>query len=205
MMLAADAETRTLYPFDFQLTVDFVLDAGGLDMHIAVNNPSRDTVLPFMLGGHPGFAWPLPQAGDVETHRLSFSAVEHSPMRVLGQRLGPDDGAVRFEGRVIDPSDMDFHGLTHALSPVRSDRVTFGTDDVHVALSYEGFANLAIWRRDRAPFLCLEPWTNLPIAVSEATQFADLPDIERLAPGESRRFAMRIAPGGTRLDAGWQS
>ncbi|WP_084587543.1 hypothetical protein [Devosia riboflavina] len=205
MELVDDDETRALYPFAFRLTVDFVLGADGLDMTIEVHNPSADTVLPFMLGGHPGFVWPLPGAGEAEAHRLWFSETEQSQMVVLAGAADAGDRTFSFDGRVAEPAKMDFFGLTHALSPVRSDRVTFGTEAVHVALSYEGFANLAIWRRDTAPFLCLEPWTNLPIAVDRPTQFADLPDIERLEPGRSRRFSMRIAPGGTKLGGAPQS
>lgn len=205
MELVDDPETRALYPFAFRLTVDFVLGAGGLDISIEVYNPSADTVLPFMLGGHPGFVWPLPGAGEAEAHRLWFSETEQSPMVVLAGATDAADRAYGFDGSVAEPAKMDFFGLTHALSPVRSERVTFGTEAMHVALSYEGFANLAIWRRDTAPFLCLEPWTNLPIAVDKPTQFADLPDIERLVPGRSRRFSMRIAPGGTKLGGAPQS
>ena len=94
---------------------------------------------------------------------------------------------------------MEFRGITHVLSPVHSDSVTFGTEHVHLTLGFEGFDTLAIWRRDTAPFLCLEPWTSLPISVAVPTQFADLPELVQLDPGASRRFAMRFAPGGNEI------
>ncbi|WP_240230852.1 hypothetical protein [Devosia lacusdianchii] len=205
LVLADDARTWAVYPYAFRLTVDFALDERGLTMAIEVHNPSTEAALPFMLGGHPGFAWPLPAAGNASDHRLGFSRREASPMLVLSGAPLSDDRSYGFDGQVAWPADIDFFSLTHALSPVSSEMVTFGTEAVNVALSFEGFETLALWRRDTSPFLCLEPWTNLPIAATEPTHFEDLPEMIRLAPGASRRFAMRIVPGGTKLGAASQS
>ena len=56
--LAADEETRALYPFEFRLAVEFRLLPGGLENALIVTN-SGGTPLPYACGLHPAIRWPF--------------------------------------------------------------------------------------------------------------------------------------------------
>ena len=96
---------------------------------------------------------------------------------------------------------MDFIGKTHALIGVNSRAVTSGTDKVFVKLAYEGLGNLALWAQDKAPFFCIEPWSNMLIFVEAPTEMSEVEDITLLPPGQSMTFSMDITLGGTALHA----
>lgn len=154
--------------------------------------------LPFMLGCHPGFSWPLPQAGDRAAHFLSFDQQEEPRTSILMTTEKVQPGAT-FDGRILRPSEMDFVGKTHSLIDLNSRQITFGTDAVHVKLAYEGRSNLALWTRDEAPFLCLEPWSNMPIVVGAPTEMSEVDDMTLLSPQQSMTFSVDITLGGTAL------
>jgi galactose mutarotase-like enzyme len=198
--LCSGPVTRASYDFDFRLSVRHELRETGLRSSFTVTNPSETQTLPFMIGGHPGFCWPLPQAGARESHSLRFAEQEQLSTSVLSgiERARPGQ---RFDGQQLCPSEMDFVGKTHALIGLNSRAVTFGTEQVFVTLSYEGLGNLALWTRDEAAFLCLEPWSNMPMFVDTPTEMADLADMTLLPAGQSITFSIEIALGGTRLRA----
>ena len=56
--LRSSAETRTRYPYDFILRIGYKLHGHTVDVCWEVENPS-DEVLPFQIGAHPAFYWPM--------------------------------------------------------------------------------------------------------------------------------------------------
>ena len=60
-------ETRAVYPFAFALEIIFGLQGWTLAMDLAVTNRG-DVPLPFSLGFHPAFAWPLPGGAEKDAH-----------------------------------------------------------------------------------------------------------------------------------------
>lgn len=200
LRLASSPETLARFPYGFELSVDFVLDAEGLTQVLRVHNPDADAELPYMLGAHPGFNWPLPGAGPREAHRLHFDAVEADRTQPLGAAPVP---AYSFDGRMAVPSDIDF-STAHGLPDIVSRSVRFGTEATDITLDFDGFEQFALWSRGVAPFLCLEPWSDMPIAITEPRQFATLPGISRLPPGASRSYTLRFTPGGMQVLEGWR-
>jgi galactose mutarotase-like enzyme len=192
LRLRSSPETLAAFPYAFELSVDFALDAQGLTQVMRVHNPDAEIELPYMLGAHPGFNWPLPGAGPREAHRLHFSAVEAGETQPLGAAPVP---RYSFDGRVAVPSDIDF-STAHGLPDIASRSVRFGTEATHMTLDFDGFEQFALWSRGVAPFLCLEPWSDMPIAITEPRQFATLPGVSRLPAGASRSYRLRFTPGG---------
>ncbi|OEO30727.1 hypothetical protein VW23_019885 [Devosia insulae DS-56] len=198
LRLASSPDTLATFPYAFELSVDFALDARGLTQEMRVRNPDANAELPYMLGAHPGFNWPLPGAGRREAHRLQFDAVEAGATQPLGGAPVP---RYSFDGRVAVPSDIDF-STAYGLPDVVSRSVRFGTEATHMTLDFDGFAQFALWSRGVAPFLCLEPWSDMPIAITEPRQFATLPGVSRLPPGAGRSYRLRFTPGGAQVREG---
>jgi len=69
--LVATAESRLKYPFDFALIVSYRLQENCLTVEYDVHN-RNDTILPFSLGAHPGFALSWGKENVIEDYFLEF-------------------------------------------------------------------------------------------------------------------------------------
>lgn len=52
---------------------------------------------------------------------------------------------------------------------------------------------LGVWTKPGAGFVCIEPWQGMADPQGFAGDIFDKPGIVAVAPGETRRMAMRIA------------
>jgi len=181
--------TRAVYPFPFQLDAAYAAHGATLDIVFTVTNTS-DAPLPFSIGAHPGFAWPLPGAGAKDTHTLTFEKPEPGTVhRPADQGLLSAGGPFPAEGRTLRLSDALFERGALVLLPAASKSVRFsapGAPGLEVA--WDGFAELGVWMKPGAPFLCIEPWAGHADLAGTETDFRAKPGIRTLAPGESRSF-----------------
>lgn len=199
LLLRSDDSSLRKYPYPFLLAVDWRLHPTGINMAMTVTNPSPDHVLPFMIGAHPGFSWPLPGVGDKDRHRLEIEGMTSSETSLLPAHYSKRPGHPIRNGSML-PAEMDFAGPTHVLPFIQDGTVRFGTDHGAITLSHKGFDHLAFWTVPGADFLCIEPWSNLPIDVQHATPLNVLPNISRISPKARRQFRLDIGlttPGGT--------
>lgn len=201
MVLEDSEKTRLQYPFRFRYSIAYRLDGPDLYVTYRVENPGTE-VLPFGLGGHPGFCVPLetglrftdyrvrfPDAG--QTRRVLFSEA----CFVTGQQ--PDyaldaDQAIPLRH---DLFDHDAIVLVNSGSRVILERKD-GTGR-SVELDYPDCPYLGVWHavRTDAPFVCLEPWATLPGREGVLEDFETSPGLLRLAPGEIYENHLRIRIG----------
>ena len=81
LALQDDAETRKQYPFAFRLEVHYRLGPQDLVVELRLLNRGRRD-LPYAIGFHPGFAWPL--IGAVRGgHTIEFAEVEHPHVPII--------------------------------------------------------------------------------------------------------------------------
>jgi galactose mutarotase-like enzyme len=90
--LADDAATRAVWPFPFTFHAEYALGGSTLAMAVTVHN-TGDRPMPFSFGFHPAFAWPLPDGGAKDGHRVIFAKDEPAPIR----RIDPASGTLRRE------------------------------------------------------------------------------------------------------------
>ena len=73
----ADNETRSVYPFDFGLRVCFELRETALACTVIVTNTGAG-VMPYAIGLHPGFRWPVGSDG-----ALTFQSAEETSVPTI--------------------------------------------------------------------------------------------------------------------------
>jgi len=192
--LTDSEETRATYPFAFALEVHFALVGTTLSVCATVRNRGAEE-MPFSLGFHPGFAWPLPGGGDRLDHRIIFVHAEPQPIR----RLTPDglvDGSAAspVEGRVLAPTPDMFAHDALVWDEIASRSVRFEGDGGRPSLriDFPDALQLGIWQKVGAPFLCIEPWQGLADPAGFAGELRDKPGIVRLPAGEERSFRMDV-------------
>ncbi len=190
--LAASEATKAVYPFDFLLAVIHSVEGRALTVAAEVTN--RDNrPMPFGIGFHTAFRWPLPDA-------------ENKPHTVTLDN-GAEPALVRLEGGLISPKKLDspFGAgrlvLDHSM--FEQDAMIFpegagpglrygveGGPSMH--FSFENLPNLALWTKPGAPFLCVEPWHGTAAENGGSDDLEGRPYTKVLAPGETSRFSYTV-------------
>jgi len=190
--LAASQATKAVYPFDFLLAVEHRIEGRAITVTAEVSNRG-DKPMPFGLGFHSAFVWPLPGA-EGQAHGVSLDNKGEPPL-------------VRLEGGLVKPGTLPspFKAghllLDHAM--FEADAMIFpqgaGTGlqygaegGPHLRFHFDNLPNLALWTKPGAPFLCVEPWHGTAAEIGGSKELAKRPYAEILAPGASARFAVTV-------------
>ncbi len=198
--LSSSDATRAQYPFDFTLTVSYVLEGGTLRSDVRVVN-TGDDVLPFTFGAHPGFNVPLNGEGDFSDYRLTFSE-QCSPARLLFSetcfQTGKKEAYPMVDCRSIPLYHKMFDNDAVFLDRV-AESVTLCSDktDRYVRMTYRGFPYLGIWHKPQteAPYVCIEPWMGLPAYDGVTEEFSLRSDMFRIMPGTEKTLSYEIEIG----------
>ena len=197
LRLAADAETRASYPFEFALDLQYAVSGATLTITAVIEN--RDSrALPASFGFHPAFRWPLPEAGARADHIVRFAEDEPAPIRRIDPSglltAAPHPSPV--DGDTLHPQDAMFADDALIFDEARSRSLWFGVPGrPGVRLSYPDLPLLGIWTKPGAPYLCLEPWQGVSDPVGYAGAFADKPGTISIAQGGTRSFTLTIEVG----------
>lgn len=187
--LEASEASRAMYPFNFRLDVEHRVEGRSVTVTAEVTNLD-ERVMPYGIGFHPAFAWPLPGSGTAPhsiildngaepvRHGLSGGLVQpqgqKSPFRggelVLDQSLFADDAMVFPTGA----------GAGLHYGPKSGPAIRFFWDNL---------PNLALWTKPGARFICIEPWHGTAAQVGGSGDLASRPYSERLEPGAIERYS----------------
>ncbi len=199
-LLKADAQSLSMYPFRFALSVTHrLLRSGFQTTYTVTNEDERD--MPFCIGGHPAFRCPLGSDENFEDYELLLDKNETIPaLYTDGGTLLIRDSAVNLiqDGNRIPLRYSDFDRDAFILDGLNSRAVILSHKAAGKGLrfSFDGFSALGVWTPPgkSAPFLCLEPWAGLPASAEETGAFLDKPYAMALKPGGSKQFhyAMEI-------------
>lgn len=189
-------ETRAVYPFAFELEMAFRLSGATLEMRATVRNRGAEP-MPFSIGFHPAFAWPLPGDAAKADHAIAFAEPEPQPIRRIDPRTGlmlaqPVPTPVVGHCLALDASLFEADAVIW--DDLHSRSLTFGTPGAsQLAVAFPDMAMLGIWQKPGAPYLCIEPWQGHADPAGFTGDFRDKPGMVQLAPGESRAFRMNVA------------
>ena len=190
LVASSSAETRALYPFDWELEVEHALAGPALTTRLTVRNTGA-VAMPYACGLHPGLRWPF-AGGEPEDYTIIFGEREAPDVPVISP-----DGLFTRQTRVV-PLD----GRRLALSPAlmarealcfldaRSRGLRFGhRSGAAIDVTLEDFPHVALWSRPPGRFLCIEPWTGHGDFVDADGELHAKPSMRRLAPGEEASHA----------------
>jgi len=194
--LVSSEASKAAYPFDFRLTLLHAVEGLRLTVTADVNNTGA-TPLPFGVGFHPAFAWPLPGAGG----RAHFVQLDNG-----GEpQLSRIDGGLRKPGLLPSPFKQGRLMLEHGY--FEEDAMIFpegagagltyaaaGGPSLH--FTFDNLPNLALWTKPGAPFLCVEPWHGTAPEIGSSAEIAARPYSLTLAPGASASFGFTVEISG---------
>ena len=189
LVLRDTEEIRKDYPFRFTFRVKYALQGSSALVTYFVKNEG-DEVMPFGLGGHPGFRVPLAEGTAFEDYELRF-AEPSTPDRIgfsdacyLDGSALPyplkDGVSIPLHHDLFDRDAVVLQNMPRAVS-IRSDKTKRS-----VTVEFPGMPYIGFWHRPKtdAPYVCIEPWVSLPSRQDIVEDFAFKADLLRLAPGE---------------------
>ena len=174
------------YPFALDLLVAYTLKNKQLAMEYNLVNKG---FTPAYYGLGRQFAIACPEG--TEYQRLVFDAPE-SP--VVHQMMGPylsDETADVGRGITqLALGGSHFGSGCLFLSSLKGMAVTLVSVKTgrRVRVDFSGFEYLRIWRRQRAQFISIEPWTTLPDMDGAESLLSRKSGIEILPPGKTRQY-----------------
>ncbi|MDO4484868.1 MAG: aldose 1-epimerase family protein [Clostridia bacterium] len=190
LVLGRRPETDNMYPFDFVLHVTYTLFENGVTCTFLVENKGS-RVMPFCIGGHPGFNVPMADGAAYEDYQIVFEKQEEGI-----NSLAPGGGIITAREKLTELADGKVLPLNHALFDERDallleDINSRSVDVVHkdtgkgIHFAFPKFPMLAIWSmpKKNAPYLCLEPWIGTPEHAEETNTMEEKPHVIKLEPG----------------------
>ena len=192
LVLEPTEESKPQYPFAFSFHVIYTLIPGGFRTAFLVENHSS-SVMPFCVGGHPGFICPMEDNASFGDYELIFPEKEDG-WNALAPGGGCIDGGetldcLKEESRIplryewFD--DRDALILTHLKS--RSVKLVNRNSGKGIRMDFPKMEVLAVWTKPgaHADYLCLEPWHGMPDTADATGHFEEKPFATLLRPGEA--------------------
>ena len=191
--LGASEATKAVYPFDFLLAVEHAVEGSALTVTAEVVNRD-DKPMPFGLGFHSAFAWPLPGSPAGADHTVTLdNGAEPALVRLQGGLVRPGTlpspfsaGRLTLDHSMFDEDAMIFpegagEGLRYAAEGGPA-----------LQFHFDNLPNLALWTKPGAPFLCVEPWHGTAADLDGSSELAKRPYTQILAPGATVRSSFTV-------------
>lgn len=187
MKLVADANTLSLYPWNFELTVRFLLHDNGLDIRYAVKNNDNNPML-FTIGSHPAFSLDLNSSTSLSDYEIQFNKNETLQQHVLNT-----DGLLELPTKpypapnnIIKLSDTIFDDDALVFRNINSDSISLRCKQQTVlTIDTGGAPHLGLWAKPNAPFVCIEPWLGTSDFTDSDGRFENKSDLTSLLPDDT--------------------
>lgn len=185
-LLKGSEETKKVYPFDFELRVNYRLAPNGLATTYIVKNSGKDALF-FSIGGHPAFRVPLAAGTEYTDYYLEFEEAETAPRWPINaegliipepQPLLNNTNRLPLNKPLFYKDALVFKNLKSTTVALRSDKTARGFE-----FDFADFPFLGIWGFKDADFVCIEPWCGIADGADSNQQLTDKEGIEELEPG----------------------
>lgn len=197
--LMSNADTKKVYPFDFNLQITYELKDCTLAVKYDVYNMG-DVDLPFLIGAHPAFKLPLVEEDKFENYHFVFEKNETINAPVYDMEKLHWDVLNRL------PILNDENTLALDYEMFKDDAIlldTLKSKSVElvsvltgrgIKLSFDGFKMLGLWSPygKKAPFVCIEPWCGTAMFSDEDNDFLHKRDVQIAQPDEKKTYIMEI-------------
>jgi galactose mutarotase-like enzyme len=192
--LKSDAATLEVYPFQFELDVQFQVSGPKLTLTASVRNLGS-TNMPASVGFHPAFRWPLPFGQARAAHFIEFEQAEPAPIRRLDATglLAPEPHPTPVANKRLMLEDSLFQADVVIFDKFRSHKLTYGAQDgPHLEVAYPDATYLGIWTKPGAPFVCIEPWRGITDPQGFTGDFTTKPGVFNVTPGGTQSITMTV-------------
>ena len=186
--LSDTAETREIYPYEFDLTVTYTLRENVLTVSHKISNKTDKTMY-FSIGAHPAFNCTI---GDVLTFDKNETLCTEKIDLVKSLRLPDKTSVLDNEKDIVITKDI-FNEDALILSGYESENITLSLNETGKKISFHlGKAPyLGIWAKPGAPYVCIEPWYGVNDSTEKKADFSEKDAINSAEAGKTFNFTWK--------------
>ena len=190
--LASDEHTRSLFPYDFELTVEFELDGNTVTKRDIVRN-TGSVPMYYMIGNHPAFLY---RDFDPEDKIHGYACYYNGSQLLRNMMLSPltEHGALKHVKTIFNvpagvqelkASTFDDDALVFENSQITLVVLLDKEQEPYLAVNIPAAQTLGIWsaKGKNAPFVCIEPWNGLTDPEGFTGDISERDWIQYLKPG----------------------
>lgn len=197
-MLRSSAETLKLYPFEFELKINYRLSGNKLDVSYTVKNTDTKDMY-FFIGGHPAFNVPV----NGESY-CDYYVEYEKPETVVREFKGRTETIADNTAKVPLRHEIFADDVFMKDAPVSS-WVALVSEKTgrKIKLNYDPKGCIAVWSSyfddkaltEQAKFVCLEPWSSVPVYCDKEEDITKMSHAIRLSPEKEYVFEYSIEVG----------
>lgn len=184
--ICSTPHTKTIYPYDFRLLIEYYLEKNTLHILYTVINSDTEEMY-FNIGAHPGFN--LEKNCNLKDYLLIFPEKEDSIVFSRDvSNLGIFDGNhLLLSDNIINDSSLFMTNLKSRYIILKNLKTE---SDIKINFNAD---TVGIWNRfdEQHPFICIEPWQTFANSKFEG-ELSKKPGIHQLYPKESYTFYYSI-------------
>lgn len=162
--LSSDETTKAIYPFDFDLEVEYSLKENALQTTYRVKNTTQKAELWFSLGAHPAFAIDVDERKAFSDYKIRFSNDNELHLHPLHNNLLQQETRnVPLQQQSLPLAYSLFENDALVMTDMKSKELVLenSTDKKGLCFRFTNFPYFGIWSARDANFVCLEPWAGI--------------------------------------------
>ena len=186
--LIANEETKTRFPYNFELIISYELNANSIKVLWNVkNNDSK--IMYFSIGAHPAFNVPFKKEENLADYYLAFKtkkavkkyAMEIPYIKEKSKVKAPEYIFIKPE--IFKNDALIYNGVDELTLKSKN-------NDMALIVSFKDFPFVGIWSpfysesKTMAPFICIEPWYGIADFVDSTNIFKYKLGVNKIEVGE---------------------
>lgn len=194
-----DENTYQNYPYHFRLEITYLVTGKTVRTQYKIYNKETNKVMPYFIGGHPGFNCPLLDDEAYEDYYLEFEKEETCSV----SRPFPETGLLDFQDRspwLVSQKEVDLSYDLFSVDAVTLDELQSKSialrsrkHEKGLKVNFQEFPNLIIWSTlNKGPFITFEPWSGLSTSLEEGNHLEDKKNVRLLEPGQVDQIGFDI-------------
>ena len=158
-VLISNEVTKSVYPFDFKLTIVFELIENKLKVSNVVENLSDGDMF-FSIGAHEGYSCPE----GIEEYEIKFDDEQTLDSFILTGNLLENDSIRIIENSKTLPLKYEYFAVDALVfKNIKFNKVALAHKDgkKKVAVEFDQAKYFLLWTKPNANYICLEPWCGV--------------------------------------------
>ena len=154
LQLTDSQETRKIYPFNFEFVVIYELIEDRIEFSYKTSN-NNETIMPYSVGGHPGFDLNLP----IEKYRINFHSSFEADRWLIEKGCYSGQKQSMKIDCFLNLKDEYFTNDAIVFKNPKFTKVTLEKINAEqvVTLGSSSWEAIGFWTKHNAPFFCIEP------------------------------------------------
>ncbi len=190
-VLKYDANTLAIYPYKFELLVEYSICDNNLQIDWSVKNVDEKTVF-YYFGAHEAHYL----SKSISQYKLVFENDEVFNNLNITNNLLDGSFTCLGQGKVLEiPLAKLKDGNSIIFENISSRKVALQDENGNAVLTeqFDNFPHLVLWSPDENRCLCIEPWQNLPdCKYTQNLRFENKPLIQKIEPNEQKTTSRTI-------------